>query len=148
MTPLSEPERAAVLEALDDEHLAWATYDQVLHDFGPVRPFLNIRAAEARHTGALEALCRRYAVPIPNNPWIGRVPRYDSIHDACLAGITAEIENAALYERLNAVTQHPDVLRVFHNLCSASQQRHLPAFRRCASRGRDCGGNGPRTARG
>jgi len=32
-------------------------------------------------------------------------------------------------------TQRPDVLQVFEALRSASQDRHLPAFQRCAQRG-------------
>ena len=38
---LEEQERQALREALDDEYHAWATYDQVIADFGAVRPFIN-----------------------------------------------------------------------------------------------------------
>lgn len=48
MNHLSETESRMLNEALDDEYLAWATYDQVIADFGEVRPFSNIRAAEGR----------------------------------------------------------------------------------------------------
>lgn len=131
LTPL---EIAALNEALDDEFRAWATYDQVVRDFGDVRPFINIRDAEARHIGALTALFARYGEPMPANSWLGKVPRFASMHDACAAGVTAEIENAALYERLLASTSRPDILAVFRKLQYASQERHLPAFRRCAER--------------
>lgn len=43
MNQLSERELMALDEALDDEHKAWATYDQVIRDFEPVRPFINIK---------------------------------------------------------------------------------------------------------
>ena len=135
MSRLTETEIRALHEALDDEYLAWATYDQVIADFGEVRPFSNIRAAEARHIEALCALFARYGLPVRENPWPGKVTRYASLQAACGAGVAAEIANGALYERLLASTQHPDILRVFRNLQEASQERHLRAFQRCARRG-------------
>jgi hypothetical protein len=51
MTDLTENEIHALNEALDDEYRAWATYDQVIADFGAAAPFSNIRDAEARHRG-------------------------------------------------------------------------------------------------
>jgi len=77
---LFESEINALQEALDDEFKAWATYDPVIHDFAPIRPFINIRDSEARHIDAL--------------------------------------------------------LRVFRDYHDASQQRHLPALRRCLQRNR------------
>jgi len=132
---LSEPEIQALTQALNDEYRALATYDQVLRDFGPVRPFLNIREAEARHAAALISLFERYGVPVPPNPWPNNVPRYASVRDACDAGIQSEIENAALFERLKALTTHPDILAVFEMLQSASREHHVPAFQRCTQRG-------------
>jgi hypothetical protein len=142
MTTLNENEVRALLEALDDEYKAWATYDRVIGDFGEVRPFSNIREAEARHIEALRTLFVRYDVPIPANPWPAKVARYAGVHEACEAGVAAEIENAALYERLLTSTQRADILAVFRNLRDASQERHLPAFQRCVERGSDSGGGG------
>jgi hypothetical protein len=136
---LSETEQQALRDALDDEYRAWATYDQVVRDFGAERPFTNIRDAEARHIEALRALFQRYDLAFPDNTWPGRVPRFASTREACEAGIEAELTNAALYERLMRSTRRQDILTVFGNLQRASQQRHLPAFRRCASRGRGRG---------
>jgi hypothetical protein len=136
---LGEGERGALRDALDDEYRAWATYDQVTRDFGPERPFINIRDAEARHIDALCALFRRYGLEVPKNTWPGRVPRFASIREACEAGVEAEVANAELYDRLMRSTSRRDILAVFGNLRRASQDRHLPAFRRCASRGRGRG---------
>jgi hypothetical protein len=132
--PLAPQESEALLQALDDEYRAWATYDQVIKDFGPVRPFVNIREAEGRHIEALLGLCRRYRVTAPGNPWIGKAPRYASVSEACQSGIEAEVANAALYDRLLASTARRDVRAVYDALRLASQDRHLPAFRRCAGR--------------
>jgi hypothetical protein len=134
MKQLSERELRALDEALDDEHKAWATYDQVIRDFGPVRPFINIRESESRHINALTSLYDRYGVETPANPWVGKVPRYDSLQSACEAAVEAEIENVELYARIMPASDRAEILAVFRNLRDASQQRHLAAFKRCANR--------------
>jgi hypothetical protein len=144
---LTDAEVEILHEALDDEYHAWSTYDQVLADFGPIRPFVNIRDAEARHIEALAGLFARYGLPLPANPWPGRVPRYASVQAACEAGAAAEIDNGAMYERLLGQTQRTDILNVLRNLQEASQQRHLPAFERCVQRGAG-GGRGGGTGGG
>lgn len=135
MKKLGKSELDALNEALDDEYRAWATYDQVIRDFGEVRPFINIRDAEARHIQALCTLFSSYGVPIPPNKWPGQVAQYKTLHDACEAGIAAEIENGKMYERLIKSTDRTDIQMVLRNLQEASQQRHLAAFQRCAERG-------------
>lgn len=140
MSALSNHEITALHDALDDEYQAWATYDQVIADFGEVMPFVNIRDAEARHIEALLLLFHRYGLAVPDNPWPGQVPRFDSLRQACEAGVAAEVANAALYERLLAATSRPDILTVFQRLQKASQQRHLPAFQHGASSGAESGG--------
>lgn len=152
MTVLNSAEVSALHAALDDEYQAWSTYSQVIADFGEARPFINIRDAEARHIEALAVLFERYGIPLPANDWPGRVPRYATLDEACAAGVEAEIANGALYEHLLAATDRADILVVFRNLQAASQERHLPAFRRCAARGggggRRPGGLGPGLRRG
>ena len=144
MSVLTEAETEALREALDDEYRAWATYDQVIADFGETPPFSHIRDAEARHIEALRNLFARYGVPVPENPWLGRMERYASVQEACAAGVAAEVANAALYDRLLAATQHADILAVFRNLREASQERHLRACERCVqgAAGRGKGGAG------
>lgn len=134
MLKLNKIEIDALLEALDDEYMAWATYDQVIIDFGEVRPFINIRDAEARHIQALRSLFISYEIPISENTWPGRVAQYETFHEACEAGVAAEIENGQMYERLLKTTDREDILAVLRNLQEASQQRHLAAFQRCVER--------------
>ncbi|HYN77893.1 MAG TPA: DUF2202 domain-containing protein, partial [Lamprocystis sp. (in: g-proteobacteria)] len=69
------------------------------------------------------------------NRWAGKTPHFASVHAACVAGVQGEIDNVALYDRLVGSTQRPDILGVYQALRSASQERHLPAFQRCAERG-------------
>ena len=131
---LSESEVNALHEALGDELKAWATYDSVIHDFGPIRPFINIRDSEARHIDALLRVFRDYGLTPPDNPWAGKTPRYESVASACADAVHAEIENTGLYERIMRSSERPEILAVFRNLHDASQQSHLPAFRRCMQR--------------
>ena len=140
MNPLTEAEIHALNEALNDEYHAWATYDQVIADFGEARPFSNIREAEARHIKALCTLFARYGLSVPENPWPGKVARYASLQAACEAGVAAEIANGEMYERLLGATQRPDIVTVLRNLQEASQQRHLAAFQRCTQRSASGGG--------
>ncbi|MEJ2361667.1 MAG: DUF2202 domain-containing protein [Gammaproteobacteria bacterium] len=134
MQNLSKIELDALHEALDDEYRAWATYDQVIADFGQVRPFINIRDAEARHIQALCRLFGYYGIPIPKNAWPGRVEHYPTLKAACEAGVTAEIDNGEMYARLLRSTDRADILQVYRNLQRASQENHLPAFQRCVAR--------------
>lgn len=153
MNTLTEDDIKVLAEALNDEYKAYATYDQVINDFGNVRPFSNIREAEGRHINALLSLYRKYGLPIPKNPWPEKVTRYKTLTEACEAGVAAEIENGAMYERLLQQTEKADIRAILKNLQAASQQRHLPAFQRCAGgnsnngSGKGCGtgrGCGPR----
>jgi rubrerythrin len=121
-------------EALEDEYKARATYRKVIEKFGPVRPFANIVEAEERHIAALLSLFGRYGVPIPEDPWPGRVSVPDTLEEACRSAVEAEQDNMAMYDRLLAATPEPEVRRVLENLQAASRDRHLPAFERCLRR--------------
>jgi hypothetical protein len=129
---LTVREVEGLLLALNDEYHAWAVYDQVISDFGEVRPFPNIREAEATHIESLLRLFAIYEVPIPDNPWIGNVPSFDSPQAACAVGVEAEILNAALYDLLFTTTEREDIIIIYEALQRASQENHLPAFQSCA----------------
>lgn len=132
---LDESEVEALLMALDDEYKAWSVYDQVIADFGEVRPFTQIQRAEENHIAALVTLFDRYELDVPANEWPGHVPTFDSLAAACDAGVQAEIDNAALYDELFSMVDNPDIIQVLTSLQQASQTKHLPAFERCASGG-------------
>ncbi len=131
---LEHAERMALEAALDDEYKSHAAYDQVIRDFGPQRPFINVVEAEARHISALLGLFDKYAIAAPANRWAGSAPRYASIAEACTASVQGEIDNVALYDRILGSTRRADILDIFQALRAASQERHLPAFQRCAAR--------------
>jgi len=132
--PLNEAEVQALLLALNDEYHAWAIYDQVLQDLGQIRPFTNIVQAEAKHIESLVRLMEKYELAVPENPWPGNVPSFDSSAAACTAAAEAEVLNAALYDQLLDSTERDDILTVYRSLQRASEENHLPAFERCATR--------------
>jgi hypothetical protein len=70
-------------------------------------------------------------VEVPANPGLTTAVSFDSLTDACAAGVAAEIADAALYDELMPVTTHADLLQVYQNLQSASLENHLPAFEAC-----------------
>jgi len=146
---LNQDTVAALAEALQDEFKARATYRKVIAAFGRVQPFVNIEASEGRHIAALISLYERYGLEPPADEWEGRIEAPSSVMAACEAAMRGEEENAAIYERLLAVVDEPDVRAVLLRLQSASQERHLPAFRRCTERGDGAGGGaGPHRRRG
>jgi len=125
----------ALNEALMDEYKACALYGKVIEAFGAVRPFVNIVEAERNHIDELLPLFGRYGIPVPKDDWDERVQTPASLLEACEAGVKAEIENAAMYDRLiAAVADFPDVSATLRRLQAASQDRHLPAFQRCVAR--------------
>jgi len=132
MGDLDESEVEALMMALQDEYKAWSVYDQVVIDLGTAWPFTNIQRGEENHIAALVTLFDRYGLDVPVNEWADNVTGFDTLAEACEAGVQAEIENAALYDELLSMVDNPDIIRVFTTLQQASQTKHLPAFERCA----------------
>ena len=135
---------AVLLEALDDERKAEATYAAVIRKFGEVRPFINIIAAERRHSAAIERQMARLGVAVPGNHWEGKGAAPATLAEACRMAVEAEIENIALYDRLLPAIADDVVRQVLQNLQDASRDNHLPAFRRCLEREESGGRSGVR----
>jgi hypothetical protein len=126
--------KKALLMALDDEYKAEATYAKVIEDFGAIKPFSNIIKSEQRHIQALEPFFTKYNLAMPDNKYLGNISGFDSLKEACLKGIEAEVDNVALYDKIYSITDDNELIAVFKNLQWASQNRHLRAFKRCAQR--------------
>ena len=117
--------------ALADERKALATYQATMAKFGSVKPFVNIARAEEQHISMLLALFDKYGVSIPKDmTQIGALP--STLQEVCKVGVTAEIDNDALYQRMIPELQYEDIKTVFISLAKASKEMHLPAFERCA----------------
>lgn len=128
----------ALIDAIQDEYKARALYQKVIDTFGDVRPFSNIVKAEELHVEELKPLFEHYGVDVPQDEWYEKVPEFATVQDACEAGVTAEIENAGMYDEFFQFVQEQDIIDVFTYLRDVSQDKHLPAFQRCA----DTGGSG------
>lgn len=137
--------KTVLVEALDDERKAEATYGAVIEKSGEVRPFINIIEAERRHSAAIERQMTRLGFAIPANQWQGKGMAPATLAEACSMAITAEVENIALYDRLLPAIADDSVRHVLQNLQDASRDNHLPAFRRCLER--ENGGSGSGGAR-
>lgn len=123
--------RDALCAALDDEYKARATYRAVIAAFGEVLPFAHIIESEQRHVDALLGLFAARGWQPPADAYAEGVTVPATFAECCRLGIDAEVENAALYDRLNALAAgDAEVLWVFGNLRRASAECHLPAFRR------------------
>jgi|GEM_PF-457957 len=118
--------------ALADERKALATYQATIAKFGSVKPFINIARAEEQHISMLLALFDKYGVVIPQDTTkVGALPA--TLQEVCQVGVTAEIDNDALYQRMIPELQQEDIKTVFTSLARASKEMHLPAFERCAN---------------
>jgi len=131
-TTLDVQTREALVAALDDEYKARAFYQAVIDQFGPVAPFANIVRSEATHIAALKSLFAAYALPVPPDPYAGNVQAPATLKEAALAGVQAEKDNVAMYNRFLQFVEEPDIVRVFSQLKNASLYQHLPAFQRYA----------------
>ncbi len=126
----NEPILHQVLKiALDDEFHAYEAYISVIEKFGARTPFTNIVEAEQRHQKALIALFEAHEVPMIENRWVGAVQVPQSLEEAYVMGVNAEVANIQMYDTLLAYTgNYPDVQDVFYRLQAASYNNHLPAF--------------------
>jgi hypothetical protein len=123
----------AVQAGILDEYNAYNLYQAVLDQFGSVRPFTNIQAAEAQHIAAWQRIFSQYAIPLPLVPTLEEKPQFATLTAACKAAADAEIANVKLYDDMaKTVSAYPNIVRVVTALRNASQTRHLPAFQRCA----------------
>jgi len=123
---------SALTTALETEHQAKATYDNVVAALGDRGPFANVSAGEAKHIATLEYLAQKYSVPLPAGPFTGQ-PSPTTLTAACRLGVTVEQGVIATYDRLlPQVASEPSLVQAFGTLRSTSQTDHLPAFQHCA----------------
>jgi len=133
---LTTSAKSALDKALDDEYKAYSTYDSIISKLGTTRPFSMIIGAEEQHISQLKAIYTKYGETPISNKYLGKITSPATLTAACSAGVQAEIDNAKLYkeELLPQVVSYPDITQVFTSLMNASEQKHLPAFERCAGR--------------
>ena len=128
MSRLPDGDARALREALEQVYRSSAIHDRILRDFRAPDPLQGIRNVEAMHIRLLECLHARYGLPTPSNRWRGRVPRFDSLVDACAAAIDVGTEHAYACERLIAGARDAEILAALRNLERAVREAHLPAL--------------------
>ncbi len=113
--------------AIQDEYMARQEYESIMDEFGEQRPFSNIIDAEVTHTQWLKELFDKYGYDIPTDDAAKYVVLPASMEDALEAGVQAEINNIAMYEKFMKEDLPDDIMDVFTELRDASQN-HLAAF--------------------
>ncbi|MEW6564900.1 MAG: DUF2202 domain-containing protein [Spirochaetota bacterium] len=119
--------------AIQDEYLARAEYQGIMAQFGTIRPFSNIIEAEGTHVSWLEQAFKNYKLPIPKDEAKAYIHVPATLKEAYEAGVQAEIDNIAMYDRFlgTSLVQDPkyaDLQTLFTNLRNASKN-HLEAFK-------------------
>ncbi len=130
--PLSDAEIEGLVRAIEEEFGAQALYQSVLDKFGNVSPFNDIVLSEARHASALINQAQKHGIPVPEFPSSEGLPTFETVDEACQAGVDAEIADAELYDELMSFTTNSVLIRVYTNLQKASLDSHLPAFEDCS----------------
>jgi hypothetical protein len=130
--PLSDAEIEGLVRAIEEEFGAQALYQSVLDKFGNVSPFNDIVLSEAKHASALINQAQKYGIPVPEFPSSEGLSAFETVDEACQAGVDAEIADAELYDELMSFTTNSALIRVYTNLQKASLDSHLPAFEDCS----------------
>lgn len=115
--------------AVQDEYAAYAEYAGIIRNYDVKAPYDNIISAEAAHLDALRVLTLTYGITFPEDPSADHVVIPESLLMAAQTGITAEINNIAMYDRFLNYELPEDIQRVFEALRDASVN-HLAAFER------------------
>ncbi|WKY42840.1 hypothetical protein Q5O14_09125 [Eubacteriaceae bacterium ES2] len=115
--------------SIQDEYIAQAEYARIICIYGTINPFANIIKAEGQHIAALEPLFANNGLTVPVNDAASRVVLPASLMESYQTGVTAEINNIAMYDKFLAEDLPDEVRTVFDSLRAASVN-HLKAFQK------------------
>ena len=114
--------------AIQDEYLARAEYELIIGEYGSIRPFTNIMAAEQRHIEWVTELFDEYDYAVPEDTAGEHVALPEDLKSSFETGVQAEIDNIGMYESFLKEDLPADVRDLFERLKGASEN-HLRAFR-------------------
>jgi len=114
--------------SIQDEYLARAEYELIIGEYGSIRPFTNIMAAEERHIEWVTELFNEYGYALPEDTASKYVVLPEDLKSSFETGVQAEIDNIAMYESFLKQDLPADVRDLFERLKGASEN-HLRAFR-------------------
>lgn len=139
---LTEDEISGILFMREEEKLARDVY-LYLYELFPLRPFLNISKSEQAHMDAIKYLIDTYELEDPvgeNPPGVFQNEELQELYNELIsqgsAGKSEALQVGALIEEVDIIDLqteleehaiHEDVVRVYGNLCNASEN-HLRAF--------------------
>ncbi|MDN5302939.1 MAG: hypothetical protein PWQ60_2453 [Thermoanaerobacteraceae bacterium] len=115
--------------AIEDEFLARSEYEAIIEKFGQVKPFTNIIKAEEKHISMLKDLYSKYNYKIPEDNSKDHIIIPQNLNDSFKAGVNAEIDNIAMYDKFLKQDIPDDIKKVFVELRDASKN-HLSAFQK------------------
>ena len=134
--------------AIQDEYLARAEYKVIMDAYGEQRPFINIMKAEGVHVQRLLPLFTAYGVTVPEDTALEHTVKPDSLQAAYEAGVTAEVNNIAMYEAFLKQEDLPDDVRAVFEALTRASENHLRAFEQNANKqGMGNGNSGAGNAR-
>ena len=119
--------------AIQDEYLARAEYELIIDEYGSIRPFSNIVAAEQRHIEWVAELLQEYGYALPKDTAGLHVVVPKDLRSAFKTGVQAALDNIAMYTSFLGEELPGDVRDLFERLKQASEN-HLRAFRNNLSR--------------
>ena len=114
--------------SIQDEYLARAEYELIIGEYGSIRPFTDIMAAEERHIEWVTELFNEYGYALPEDTASQYVVLPEDLKSSFETGVQAEIDNIAMYESFLKEDLPADVRDLFERLKEASEN-HLRAFR-------------------
>ena len=120
--------------AIQDEYLAQAEYKVIMDAYGEQRPFINIMKAEGGHIELLLPLFTAYQITVPEDTALEHTVKPDSVHAAYEAGVTAEVNNIAMYEAFLKQEDLPDDVRAVFEALTRASGSHLRAFEQNADK--------------
>lgn len=139
---LTDEEISGILFMREEEKLARDVY-LYLYELFPLRPFLNISKSEQAHMDAIKYLIDTYELEDPvgeNPPGVFQNEELQELYNELIsqgsAGKSEALKVGALIEEVDIIdlqteleehATHEDVIRVYGNLCNASEN-HLRAF--------------------
>ena len=113
--------------AIEDEFLARSEYEAVMGKYGQVKPFINIITAEEKHISMLKDLYSKYNYKVPEDKSKDHIIIPQNLNDSFKAGVNAEIDNIAMYEKFLKQELPSDIKEVFVKLRDGSKS-HLSSF--------------------
>ncbi len=123
----SETEKALVA-AWNDTKQAQLIYQNVIHKFGQVAPFVHILKEERQHEEMLMSLFVKYGFEVPAETLNLKTYNPKNLAEACQIAIEKEKTSAELYATYLKVVKLPCIWHTFGYIQRQSQEKHLPAF--------------------